>query len=82
MERGRQRSLAQTANAAVVQSVTICDQATGQGLWYKHLQGKAEVTEAMSSGLSPRHCGRGQVNRETKWGQICFSFKTKQTLSK
>lgn len=32
MERGRQRSLAQTANAAVVQSVMIRDQETGQGL--------------------------------------------------
>lgn len=33
MERGRQRSLAQTANAAVVQSVMICNQETGQGLF-------------------------------------------------
>lgn len=33
MEHVRQQSLAQTGKAAVVQSATICDQATGQGLF-------------------------------------------------
>lgn len=42
MEHARQQSLAQTANTAVVQRATICDGATGQGLFSSTATGRGK----------------------------------------